>query len=243
MQSDGMHMRPKITLTKLVYNQLATQDRKHTTGGKAWVHNKCPFCPESDDTFQHSLRCQHPSAIKFCSNLLNRVTSTCHTRRAPQIASWLRNEIPSIDTLDQRLHRLHAAQSEIGWDLMIRGFFAEEWSHVVRSYHPHRTKQYDHNFLFPKLIHNNTTIISCFLNSSQKSGQHKLIFGTSIRKKDTRHQKTRLPSQQHTPNCRHTSAISLAWQTRYSRPSKTITSQTRPNSSSPILTLMDQPSN
>ena len=167
----------KNHLTKLVYNQLATQDRKHTTGGKAWVHNKCPFCPESDDTFQHSLRCQHPSAIKFRSNLLTRVTSTCHARRAPQIlrttlhtwiASWLRNEIPSIDTLDQRLHRLHAAQSEIGWDLMIRGFFAEEWSHVVRSYHPHRTKQYDHNFLFPKLITEIWTTQTDFWNEYQK---------------------------------------------------------------------------
>ena len=151
----------KNHLTKLVYNQLATQDQKHITGGKAWVHNKCPYCPDTNETFQHLLRCQHPIAATFRSNLLKIVTSTCHARRAPGIirttllswiSSWMNNEIPPLETIDQRLHQLHAAQSEIGWDLLVRGFFAEEWNHIAKSYQPTRSKPYNNDFLFPKLI-------------------------------------------------------------------------------------------
>ena len=124
----------KNHLTKLVYDQLATP-RKSVAGGKAWVISKCPYCHKNEETFQHMIRCNHPESAIFRTKVLQTVDSVCYQRRAPHaihttlrswIATWLRNETPSVINLDHRLHQLHAAQSEIGWDLLIRGFNAAE---------------------------------------------------------------------------------------------------------------------
>lgn len=44
------------------------------------------------------------------------------------------------------------SQQEIGWDLLVRGFFEEEWGQIASLYKPPHTKPYKNDFLFPKLI-------------------------------------------------------------------------------------------
>ena len=132
-------------LTKLVYNQLATSARKHQTGGKSWIRLLiCPHCHNQEETFfQHMIRCDHPAATTFRKNLIDTIQQVCHSRKAAPtiirktlmswISTWLHNGTPKIKTLDQRLHRLHQAQQEIGWDLLVRGFFAAKWGMLSLS--------------------------------------------------------------------------------------------------------------
>ena len=145
----------------MIYNQLATQRKKAITGGEKWVNQYCPYCIDTPETFQHLLRCQHPEAPIFRENLLKTINTICIQRRAPKIirttlyswiSAWLTHETPTRETLDPRLHLLYDAQSTIGWDLMLRGFFANEWSTVNNRYQPHRTTPYNNDFLFPKII-------------------------------------------------------------------------------------------
>ena len=127
----------KVNLTKLIYNQLATQARKSITGGSQWVESLCPHCPDTPATFQHLLRCKDPLASTFRENLKTTINSICHRRRAPTIirqtlqtwiSSWLQCATLDRTNLDPRLQPLFDAQSEIGWDLMVRGFYAKEWT-------------------------------------------------------------------------------------------------------------------
>ena len=90
------------------------------------------------------------------------INSICHRRRAPTIirqtlqtwiSSWLQCATLDRTNLDPRLLPLFDAQNEIGWDLLVRGFYAKEWSLISPVYEPHRKKPYNHDFLFfPKLI-------------------------------------------------------------------------------------------
>jgi hypothetical protein len=107
------------------------------------------------------LKCDNPLARKFRTNLLANIQQVCHARRAPSIirdtltswiSAWMRQEIPDVTTLDPRLHRLHAVQQEIGWDLLVRGFFAKEWGNISSQYRPRNSKPYNNDFLFPKLL-------------------------------------------------------------------------------------------
>ena len=116
---------------------------------------------DTEETFQHMIRCNHPEAATFQTKLLQTINSVCHQQRAPPIihttlrswiASWLRHKTPLDTDLDNRLHCLHAAQTEIGWDLLIRGFFAAEWSNLRKLFQPNRPTPYNNDFLFPKLI-------------------------------------------------------------------------------------------
>jgi len=68
------------------------------------------------------------------------------------LSKWLQRDTPDRTTLYPRLLLLYDAQQEIGWDLMTRGFFAKEWMTITTIYHPHQTKPYNHDLLFPKLI-------------------------------------------------------------------------------------------
>ena len=133
-------------ITKLVYNQLATQARKSVTGGGQWIEPTCPHCTNTIKTFQHMIRCKHPTAVQFRKNLLQSITSTCHNRRAPDIirttlhswfALWLNFETPDPTAIDPKLQPLYHAQAKIGWDLMIRGFFATEWLNLTSAFQPH----------------------------------------------------------------------------------------------------------
>ncbi len=155
------HTSSRVTLTKLIYNQLATQPRKAVTGGDKWINPTCPHCEDTPETFQHLLRCKHPAAQQCRDNILHAITSICHARRAPAIirttlhqwvSDWLQFKTPTRQTIDPRLRDLYDAQSAIGWDMILRGFLANEWMHVTLAFHPHRTKPYNHDFLFPKLI-------------------------------------------------------------------------------------------
>ena len=133
-------------ITKLVYNQLATQARKSVTGGGQWIEPTCPHCTNTIETFQHMIQCKHPTAVQFRKNLLQSITSTCHNRRAPDIirttlhswfALWLNFESPDPTAIDPKLQPLYHAQAKIGWDLMIRGFFATEWLNLTSAFQPH----------------------------------------------------------------------------------------------------------
>ena len=106
------HEASKVTISKLIYNQLATQTRKATTGGAAWVVQQCPHCPETPETFQHLLRCKHPAAATFRTNILAAIPIICSQRRAPTIlrdilhswiAEWLQFRTPNRQEIDPRL--------------------------------------------------------------------------------------------------------------------------------------------
>jgi hypothetical protein len=150
-----------VTITKLVYNQLATQPRKATTGGHPWVDTQCPHCNDTSATFQHILRCNDPAAAIYRDKLLTTIDTICHRRHAPRMlrqtlrewfSKWLQHDTPDRTTLDPRLLPLYDAQQEIGWDLMTRGFLPKEWMTITTIYHPHRKKPNNHDLLFPKLI-------------------------------------------------------------------------------------------
>ena len=150
-----------VTLTKLVYNQLATQQRKAVTGRDKWINPTCPHCIDIPETFQHMIRCKHPAAQKFRDNVLHSILAICHARRAPEIiqqtfhswiSQWLQFQTPTRQNLDPRLLPLYDAQAAIGWDLMIRGFLASEWISITATFYPTRPMPYNHDFLFPKLI-------------------------------------------------------------------------------------------
>ena len=124
------------------------------------MNDQCPHC-DALETFQHLLRCQSPAAVACRSTITTAITTICIRRRAPDIirstlqtwfAAWLQYEIPDRGTTDPRLHLLYDAQTKIGWDLMIRGFFATEWTNITPAFQPHWPKPYNHDMLFPKLI-------------------------------------------------------------------------------------------
>jgi hypothetical protein len=150
-----------VAITKLVYNHLATQPRKATSGGYQWVDSQCPHCTDTLATFHHILRCKAPTAIACREKMKTTIETICNQRRAPNIlkqtlhdwiTTWLKNDTPTRTNQDQRLLALYDAQAAIGWDLMTRGFFAAEWSTITATFHPHREKPYNHDLLFPKLI-------------------------------------------------------------------------------------------
>ena len=124
-------------LTKLIYNQLPTPDRLQKQGGKHWASAICPHCQsESRETFDHILRCDHPSAIQFRMDVPKLVTSHCHKFRAPLAIQ--KTLLQAVDfalgapysappNSDNRAIDLYTAQHNIGWQNLLRGFFSNKW--------------------------------------------------------------------------------------------------------------------
>ncbi len=102
----------RVTLTKLIYNQLATQHHKSITGGSNCVLKHCPYCPDDiPESFEHMLRCKHPAAHTFRTHILSSIASTCRNRHAPTtiqdtlhlwLSQWLRGTNPNRTQLDPK---------------------------------------------------------------------------------------------------------------------------------------------
>jgi hypothetical protein len=135
-------------LMKLVHGQLATQYRKHLTGGQTWTSPNCPHCEEElPETFDHILRCNHPVAIKFRADFPKRLTSHLETTQLPKkfqqivvlaVEQWLWNIDPLTVTTDHLttmtdplIVEVATYQHKIGWHLFFRGFISTKWDQYI----------------------------------------------------------------------------------------------------------------
>ena len=130
-------------LTKLVYNQLATPDRKTKSGGQTWQDPICSHCKLQPETFNHLLRCNEPDAITFRMKLIPSVTAICNKYGAPvtfqntltrTIDEWM-SDCPAnnADQNSTHLTNLLRSQKSIGMNNLMRGFLSTEWSIYLTS--------------------------------------------------------------------------------------------------------------
>jgi hypothetical protein len=120
------------TLTKLVHGQLATQYRKHLSGGQTWTSPTCPHCRDNiPETFEHILRCNHPVAIQFRAEFPKQLTNYLTSTKLPKefqqtfalaIDQWLWNIDPLTvttdlltKTTDPFIIDVASSQHRIGW--------------------------------------------------------------------------------------------------------------------------------
>jgi hypothetical protein len=136
-------------LTKLIYNQLPTPDRLQKQGGKHWTSAICPHCQtNSQETFDHMLRCDHPAAIHFCMELPKIVNSHCIKYQAPSAVQHILSQ--SVDfalgatystpTTPTSSSALLDAQERIGWSSFLRGFLSQQWQRYLTDQITRRPK-------------------------------------------------------------------------------------------------------
>ena len=130
-------------LTKLVYNQLATPDKKAKAGGQHWQDPICPHCHLQPQSFDHLLRCADTEAIEFRKRLISSTKSLCVKQLTPisfqnfllhTIDAWLQQQPPKT-TPDStiQMHNLITSQNNIGWTNFTRGFVSQEWETLLHS--------------------------------------------------------------------------------------------------------------
>lgn len=155
-------------LTKLVYEMLPTTTYKQKNGGQTWLPTTCRHCEAQPETFDHLLRCHHPHAAKFRSNLAAAVTKHCTQRSIPgtfrttivtSLIDWFLGDDPSASGLSNThpAQSVLKAQQHIGWDKFLRGFLAKPWQTYLdderRKLPPHLADvPYDPDHFFAKLI-------------------------------------------------------------------------------------------
>ena len=149
-------------LTKLVYNQLATPDRKTKSGGQTWQDPICSHCHLQPETFDHLLRCNEPDAITFRMKLIPSVTSLCSKYSVPAsfqtiltgtIEEWLSEQTShNNDHANIRLTTLLQSQNAIGMNNLMRGFLSTEWSHFLTYTITDQPMRCTHHTFFAHLI-------------------------------------------------------------------------------------------
>jgi hypothetical protein len=143
-------------LTKLVYEQLPTQAHKSKQGGHTWLSPNCRHCNQALETFDHLLRCDHPSSKKFRSDLPLKVLSYCKKKNTPHnfhvtivvtLEQWVRDQ-PPLESIQasSAVHKLIHSQKQIGWTRFLRGFLSKQW-------HDYLEYEFNHNIEAPAPAH------------------------------------------------------------------------------------------
>jgi len=148
-------------LTKLVYNQLATPDRKTKAGGQTWHDPICTHCNLQPETFDHLLKCNEPDAITFRMKLIPTVTGICSRYGAPAIfqktligtlEDWMSDRTIHNAESDPYLTVLFTSQDSIGMNNLMRGFLSNEWSHYLAYTITDQPLRCTHQTFFAALI-------------------------------------------------------------------------------------------
>ena len=133
----AMHRVPialRTFVVKLSHGWLPVQHNQHK-----WDNcqpKKCPYCSEPDETIQHFLTCQHPTATKAQKRMIGAIRRyTQKTNTDPVIQTLLLHSLQNpnaenrFDTkhYPERYHRLIKQQQSIGWIHVYYGRLGTEW--------------------------------------------------------------------------------------------------------------------
>lgn len=131
---------PSPQLLKLVHNKMPT--RYELSKSNLSVTRHCPHC-HAIENFTHILRCDNPIAEHFRVDLMEQVENFFTEQETPaafrqlfisSFMHWL-EPLQTQTALAELTHESHRQQSQIGWDLLPRGFLATAWTEDLhRSY-------------------------------------------------------------------------------------------------------------
>lgn len=124
-------------LMKLVHDQLPTNAKKSKQGGQPWLSSTCRHCNQEPETFEHLLRCNHPTGQEFRKDLPVSILSYCKRNNTPHnfnttiviaLEDWVRAR-PPLEAIEASspVHVLLHAQRGIGWNHFMKGFLSQQW--------------------------------------------------------------------------------------------------------------------
>jgi hypothetical protein len=131
----GLTPAMKKTTTQFIHEWLPTN--AHPGRAESVEAKKCPYCQEDDETQTHYLRCPHELVDTQWQEHKEKIEAALtkgkthpvlHDLIIRAVLEWRTTSKPTVPrTLPRDLLPLFTAQSEIGWDQVIKGRLSTQW--------------------------------------------------------------------------------------------------------------------
>jgi hypothetical protein len=138
----------QMSIAKISHGLLNTNYQNHKYYGTS---SMCPCCWDDIETLQHVFSCQHEEVSTHRTEQLHHLQHNLTTIQTPHlisaaiihgISSWMEKEVGLIDSLHCTLShsvvpahmiitQAYNAQSQIGWDQLLRGRISKLWSQAA----------------------------------------------------------------------------------------------------------------
>lgn len=108
-----------------------------------WSHDKCPCCQSPNENVTHVLQCPSEAAKAGRSKASEQLNATLHrwhtdpdihTAIAKSIEDWTHGRPPSLAHPNPAIKAALCTQQQIGWEAMLKGRIAPEWSAAQRDF-------------------------------------------------------------------------------------------------------------
>jgi hypothetical protein len=124
-----------VQTSKILHGWLPVMHRQGFSTGVA----QCPGCPHEDETFDHMLRCRNKDMASTRTKALQALrdkgtrtgTPTFFMDQFVEYITHTLTEIGGVPLKDQRTTMVFDAQNKIGPTMLIRGFAATAWEHLL----------------------------------------------------------------------------------------------------------------